>query len=316
MEPATVASQNSGQSADIEILRVDLLNSERETVEEIAALASRLEIGLGWHYLLDLGWLCRKLGEGYGAKVLDAGAGTGVLQWYLADHGANVLSVDRGARFEPTHRIRRSFRVEGYEAGDGVAPNGMLSTRSTSWRRIVGYPRRLAVDLAHASLEKISRKAPGRVTFLNADLADLSSVPEDSIDAVVSVSALEHNDLEAIPAIVTELHRVLKPGGRLLATMAASQDRDWYHEPSKGWVLTSDSIRRLFGAPRAHVLGFDDYDESLRQLTACEELRTGLAAFYFESGENGMPWGKWQPAYLPVGVALTKSRPVMDGLWC
>jgi ubiquinone/menaquinone biosynthesis C-methylase UbiE len=316
MESATVAPQDSGYSADIEILKVDLLDSERETVEEIVALASRLEIGLGWHYLLDFGWLCRKLGEGYGAKVLDAGAGTGVLQWYLADRGANVLSVDRGVRFAPTHRIRRRFRVEGYETGYGVAPTGISSAGATSWRKTAGYPRRLAVNLAQVSLEKISRKAPGRVTFLNAYLADLSSVPEGSIDAVVSVSALEHNDLEAIPDIVTELHRVLKPGGRLLATMAASQDRDWYHEPSKGWVLTSDSIRRIFGAPSARALGFDDYHESLRQLTACEELRTGLAAFYFESGENGMPWGKWQPAYLPVGVALTKSRPEMDGLWC
>ena len=27
-----------------------------------------------------------------------------------------------------------------------------------------------------------------------------------------------------------------------------------------------------------------------------------LADFYFRSGDNGMPWGNWDPQYMPVGV--------------
>ena len=36
------------------------------------------------------------------------------------------------------------------------------------------------------------------------------------------------------------------------------------------------------------------------------ELRDNLASFYFRSGDNGMPWGKWDPQYQPVGVCKVK----------
>ena len=32
-----------------------------------------------------------------------------------------------------------------------------------------------------------------------------------------------------------------------------------------------------------------------------------LAAFYARSGDNGMPWGKWDPQYQPVGVCKVKN---------
>lgn len=36
------------------------------------------------------------------------------------------------------------------------------------------------------------------------------------------------------------------------------------------------------------------------------ELHKKLAPFYFKSGDNGMPWGKWDPQYQPVGVVKIK----------
>ena len=38
----------------------------------------------------------------------------------------------------------------------------------------------------------------------------------------------------------------------------------------------------------------------------CRELRGKLADFYYQSGKNGMPWGKWDPQYQPVGVVKVK----------
>jgi ubiquinone/menaquinone biosynthesis C-methylase UbiE len=156
-------------------------------------------------------------------------------------------------------------------------------------------------------IARVNRKSPGTVTFLQGNLADLPSIGDDTIDAVVSISALEHNELEAISGIVSSLYRVLKPGGRLLATMAASGDVDWYHDPSHGWVLTPQTICALFGVPDAQLIGFEDYEECLRQLSQSQELKKGLAEFFFSSGENGMPWGVWNPCYVPVAVSLVKS---------
>ena len=70
----------------------------------------------------------------------------------------------------------------------------------------------------------------------------------ESVDAVVSISSLEHNTLEDLPAIVTELMRVLKPGGRLVATVGASKADDWFHEPSQGWCFTEQTLRSIFGS--------------------------------------------------------------------
>ncbi len=82
----------------IEILSTRLIDENRFTVESLKKLAKSLGLEFGWHYLLDLTWIIQNLGQVNGLKIMDAGAGTGVMQWYLASQGAEVLSVDRGSR--------------------------------------------------------------------------------------------------------------------------------------------------------------------------------------------------------------------------
>jgi len=72
----------------IEILSVELLDQHRSTVLALRRLARSLGLEFGWHYLLDLTWIISLLGPVKGKRILDAGAGTGVLQWYLAEQGA------------------------------------------------------------------------------------------------------------------------------------------------------------------------------------------------------------------------------------
>ena len=79
----------------IEILPVSLLESEKTTIVELKALANQLKLEFGWHYLLDLSWIIRYLDKINGHNMIDAGAGTGVMQWYLAKKGARLLSIDR-----------------------------------------------------------------------------------------------------------------------------------------------------------------------------------------------------------------------------
>lgn len=283
----------------IEILSVDLLDQHRPMVERLRSLARSLGLEFGWHYLLDLTWIISYLGAVQGRRIMDAGAGTGVLQWHLAEEGAQVLSVDRVSRADLPLRFRRRFRVKGLRPHD-LAGIGKLIFHS------LNNPGRLARLVRDLPVLAEGRRAAGSVTIYQQDLRSLVDIPSESLDAVVAVSALEHNSPVELALVVAELLRVLKPGGLLLATLGAARDRDWFHEPSQGWCYTEASLRKIFGLPANTPSNYTHYDELMASLRQCAELRDHLASFYFRSGDNGMPWGRWDPQYQPVGVCKVK----------
>ncbi len=284
----------------IEILCVELLDDHRPTVEALKKLARARGLEFGWHYLLDLTWIIHNLGAIQGQRLMDAGAGTGVLQWYLAEVGAEVLSVDRGSRGELPLRFRRRYNVRGLRPQDLAPASQVIRARLGQSGGLSALGRDL-LRLTGAA------RVTGRVIIYNQDLKTLVDIPDASVDAVAAVSALEHNTPESLPLVVAELMRVLKPGGLLLATLGAARDRDWFHEPSHGWNYTDASLRELFGLSSATSSNYAQYDELFNALKECAELRTGLASFYSRSGDNGMPWGKWDPQYQPVGVCKVKA---------
>ena len=287
----------------IEILPVTLLDQHRTTVNELKHLARSLGLEFGWHYLLDLTWMLSRLQQIKGMQIMDAGAGTGVMQWYLAKRGGRVLSVDRESRANLPLRFRLLYRVTGLRPQDLVPANPSMSSqsfqRTTRVRRITGSLR----EITRAGIPRLIR---GRVVIYNQDLKRLADVPDNSLDAIVAVSSLEHNPPEDLENVVSELTRVLKPGAALLATLGASLERDWFHEPSKGWCYTEASLRRLFHLSDDVPANYDRYEEFLDALRGCIDLSSNLAAFYRRSGNNGMPWGVWDPKYQPVGVCKIK----------
>ena len=100
-----------------------------------------------------------------------------------------------------------------------------------------------------------------------------------------------------------ELIRVCKPEGRLLATVSASMGNDWYHEPSRGWCFSEKTLRRIFRLRGDVASNFEDRQRIMTLMKSEDNgLQERLASFYFKSGDNGMPWGRWDPQYLPVGV--------------
>ncbi len=321
----------------IEILSVELLDRHRPLIEDLKRVARQLQLEFGWHYLLDLAWILAHLGDLRGKVVMDAGAGTGVLQWYLAAYGATVISVDRSSRADLPWRFRRWTKVRGLRHSDLHSPltallnaarrGQSLKSRLGAMRQVVsgGWGRTsppaplLGGEGSWTSppdprLEGEGRsmafwgKEPG-VWIYNQDLSQLSDIPDNSLDAVAALSALEHNPPERLPDVVTELMRVLKPGGRLLATLGASPDRDWFHEPSRGWCYTEGTLRSAFALPASAPSNYDRYPELMQALRNCAELRDNLASFYFRSGDNGMPWGRWDPQYQSVGVLKVKATP-------
>ncbi len=304
-------SNINGLSERIEILSVELLDQNRLIVDNLRDLANRLHIELGWHYLLDLTWTISQLGQVQNKKILDAGAGVGILQWYLAQAGAQVISVDRASRAFLPLRLRKRFSVHGLTESDLAPAHQVLMTYLT---KPFGKPyvRQLAVrglSFWRDAISSLDRKhSSGSVTIYHQDLRSLADIKDHSIDAVVSISALEHNSPEGLAAVIQELMRVLKPGGPLLATLGAARDQDWYHQPSSGWCYTDASLRRLFALSPRVPTNYSRHDELFERLKECSELRDNLARFYTQSNQTGMPGGVWNPEYQPVGVIKIQAN--------
>ncbi len=304
-----MTAPESPASQKIEILSVDLLEQNRPVVEELKKLARSLRLEFGWHYLLDLSWTIQNLGAIQGKKIIDAGAGTGILQWYLAKAGAEVYSVDRLSRAELPPRFRKQFRVQGLREADlSSLQQSFLQALSRPangpfYRR---WPARLAALVRESAGYLSSSQSSGEVFIYNQDLTDLAEINDDSVDAIVAISSLEHNTPEGLEQVIAELMRVLKPGGVLLATLTAGRDQDWWHTASSGWCYTDTSLRRLFKLPPEAPSNYALYDELFTRLQDCAELRDNLARFYYQSSDKGMPKGVWNPEYQPVGVCKIK----------
>ncbi len=287
----------------IEILPTTLLVDEKRNIDELKLLADTLRIEFGWHYHLDISWILSQLPPVGSMRILDAGAGTGILQWYLAENGAEVLSVDRSSRQYLPTRFRYRFRAQGLHDND-LAP-ALISLRART-KQAKSSSSAIKVMLSEIRGLLSLHRSAGRVVVYKQDLSSLHDIPDDSLDAVVAVSALEHNAPDHLPSIVGELLRVLKPGGMLVATLCAAKENDWYHEPSQGWCYTADSLRKQFSLSESTPDNYDRYDELFDALQNCTELKENLAAFYADSGDNGMPWGIWDPQYQPVGIYKIK----------
>ena len=294
----------------IEILPVTLLDSERSTVVDLQRLAGRMKLEFGWHYLLDLTWIIRQIEIISGVSIIDAGAGTGIMQWYLADQGAKVFSVDRESRARLPRRFRRHFKVEGLREEDlaleNVRVGGIAGINQRSLKKTVSE----LIDVIQTSASQKSDPRGGDriglVIIYNQDLENLVDIPTNSVDAIVAVSSLEHNSPDGLKVVVTELMRVLKPGCALFATLGAARDRDWFHAPSNGWCYSEGTLRDIFNLSPNTKSNYDQYDHLFKALQNNKELLENLAAFYFNSGDNGMPWGNWDPQYQPVGVRKIK----------
>lgn len=249
----------------IELLSVSLLDSERDRINELKALAQRLKLEFGWHYLLDISWILSLIEQISNRKIIDAGAGTGVIQWYLAENGAEVISIDRESRKNFALKFRRRFTVEGLRPEDLSSDSAVSGSAGKSLKSVAAdWLDQFRMSLGNSSSGKYS--VPGRIYIYNQDLTNLLDIDDELIDKVVAVSSLEHNSPEGLEGVVAELMRVLKPGGELIATLGASRDEDWFHEPSQGWCYCEDTLRRIFQISSDTQSNFAEYNSLMEKL--------------------------------------------------
>jgi glycosyltransferase involved in cell wall biosynthesis/SAM-dependent methyltransferase len=323
-------------SSKIEILSLDLFKSLKSEMAIVESLRGQLDTGIGWHYYLDLAWIIRQVERlPRGSVILDAGAGTGLTQFLLAELGFNVISVDFATRqFPPAISTRYSEIMHVVNDQSIVFDNEYTRHLASTYNAKHGEPANIAhtfgspEDLAsfvqrtrlrgdqradHGLFHRDVVHQCGRIYLYKADLRDMKLIRSGLVDGVVSVSSLEHNDHAGVDACMRELRRVAKPGGLFAITVGGSLGDDWFHEQSRGWCYSEGSLKKLFGLPIDVVSNYGEKDRLFDELRKEQnELHKRLAPFYFQSGNNGMPWGKWEPAYLPVGVTLIHDPAAHD----
>lgn len=313
-----------------ELLSLAMFESHKCEIDIVDTFVRELGRPIGWHYCLDLAWILRSLSQlRPGSAVLDGGGGCGLAQFILCELGYDVINVDFSdvafgstimsffgdrisyAACQNSETMENSYTrflkdTYGVPASrhPGVHPQSLRCMAKRLLRRLAGSRRSLLPACAAAR----TPRERGRILVYKCDMKRMQLLKDESVDAVVSISAVEHNGLADARLCVAEMMRVMKTGGTAAITVSASTSADWFHEPSRGWCYSEETLRELFGlSPRAES-NFGQKHEIMEEMKReGNELHRRLASFYFKSGANGMPWGKWDPQYLPVGILKTKE---------
>ena len=307
---------------DVNSMRYKFLNpneilktSDFEFVATFLKSTGRTQVG--WHYVIDLAWIysqAKNWPTSY--RVLDAGGGRGPTQFLLAELGFNVSNLDLVLN-EPAPIIRERYRMT-FEAAASCQTTTYVDylTRHTMKHRMLKILKSIAdnSNLYQYTLARKYRKLHdrwrtdsgtthdvGSLTWMRANLCNVPEVESNTFDAVISLSALEHIPMDLLPQAWAEITRICKPDVKIaITTSATEQETSWFHHPAQGYCFAESDLEKIFGArPDASNLPVGDLLEKYR---ACTYLKDNLADFYYESGENGMPHGKWDPLYFPVGI--------------
>jgi ubiquinone/menaquinone biosynthesis C-methylase UbiE len=285
-------------------------------VEEFLKFTGRRNIG--WHYIVDLTWIYSQAKSWpVGAKVLDAGGGRGPSQFLLAEMGFDIINIDL-MQTQPGFAYRRR-----YGAKRVVLESHMESRYSSHISRFGGYLqllKRAKKALKNSSLLKESTAAAyakrheswresygyssrpvGSIQWLQGNLCKMPEMETASFDAVISLSSLEHIPLELLPIALAEIHRLVRSEGCWAVTTSGTDQADtWYHSPSLGYCFSERDLVKLFDARSRNSVSPSDI---LRKYHDSQYLKANLARSYRLSGKNGMPWGRWNPVYIPVGIS-------------
>jgi len=161
-----------------------------------------------------------------------------------------VGSVDLGG-LRRTEPVSRTFGLDRGTPIDRYYIEGFLRENSSWIRGRVlevaerTYTQRFGgAKVSQSDVLHLTGESPE--TTIVADLTDAREIPDDSFDCIVLTQTLQF--IFDIQTAVDELHRILKPGGCVLATATGISQISRYDAERWGdyWRLTDQSARRLF----------------------------------------------------------------------
>lgn len=283
----------------------------------------------GWHYDLDIIWILQnieKLKLPFGATIVDAGAGLGITQFILAARGYNIISIDFAPRDIP--RLTKGIfdvsvidkGLENYHHDYMDFINYRESDEISGFYRIKRGFDKLRVNPAiityyfrkfvrkyfnvYCFLERFrDHKRFGKITFVRGTFNNLP-IADCTADALISVSAYEHNTYEDMEGSVDEFARVLKPSRPMLVTTSAADEKDWFFEPAMGWNLTYSTLCKQFDIESTAPF---DFGKGIDRLKMNTTLQARISQYYKFVSASGLPFGRLEDAkYIPVGIIKYK----------
>lgn len=309
---------------EIRLLDASLLGDQKK-LKEISYWLKVMNRPNGWHYDLDQIWILNELEKAGilpGSTILDAGAGQGVTQYLLAARGYNIISLDFSSRGKPG-RSSGIFNIVGEGGSDidyqhpymkfisyGVnsSASGASRFKIANFKKIPLLPQRAirhATSFLFYLFERFvkSHDGYGTITYLRAPFHDVPLASE-SIDAVISISAIEHADIGLFHENIKELSRLLKPRAPLLlTTSAATSDENSYHEKSSGWCFSLRALKAFFPATEIKF----DAENCARSIIESAVFMNRLDPYYYQDEDSFCYKKRVRDfPYLPVAVKIVK----------
>ena len=159
-------------------------------------------------------------------------------------------------------RIRRAGVKRVYDLGCGMGRHTVLLA-SLGFDVVASDVSALAVEATRASLER---------SGLSAEVveADMCGIPfaDAAFDAVLSLDVLEHNTRSGLERAIGEVWRVLRSGGRMLASFALRTR--WLGKDEPGRDMIEDNTLRSYGPEEMvhHLVDEDELRGLLREFRA------------------------------------------------
>lgn len=102
----------------------------------------------------------------------------------------------------------------------------------------------VGLDISTSQIAMARERVPA-ARFAQGDLATLP-FEDDSFDAIVSFYAIIHVPKEEHETVLSEFHRVLRPGGELLVSMGAIEEWEGHND---GWLDTDAAMEWSYYGP-------------------------------------------------------------------
>ena len=273
----------------------------------------------GWHYDLDQIWVIEQLKENGihpGSTILDAGAGQGVTQYLLSSMGYNIISLDFSSRIKPP-RANGIFEIEikgdeeilyKHPYMDFIDYNIKNNTLLRIFKNFEHIPIKTAYFLKSLFFYIYERflknhKNYGKITYIRAPFHDIP-LSDSSIDAIISISAIEHADINLFEKNILELTRILKTNSPMLITTSATNETEnKFLEKFSGWCFSQTFLQNKF--TNANFLF--DYNHTYKNLLNSKILKSRIDPYYYNDKESfcykkniiNIP-------YLPMGIKIYK----------
>jgi SAM-dependent methyltransferase len=192
-------------------------------------------------------------------------------------------------RFGSLRRLEPVSRVFGFDRGTPIDRYYMESFLENESDRVHGrvlevgddsYSRKFGAEkITHQDVLHVVADYPGATII--ADISHAPHIPTGIFDCIIFTNVLQY--VYDAPAAVASLHRLLKPGGSVLATVPGISRvlRDQADKDSDCWRFTELSVKRLFAKQFGEEVAISTYGNVLTALAALQ----GLATFELHKDE-------------------------------